>query len=89
MRTSTVTQRYAQNPKWWHLLADKRHSEAMSRYNARYNNAVYVRATDGMSCTHQFRLQDDALALCGSPYYSVSRMRWGEEATAFLALFGD
>jgi hypothetical protein len=70
------------------LIADKQHELAMALYNARYDNALYSQATGGKSNGYANALIDEALALCGSPYYRVSRRNWGPEAVGFLSQVG-
>jgi hypothetical protein len=66
---------------------DRLSSIAMKRYNARYDNHVFSMATDGKTSWYANALIDEALALCGDPYYSPSKRRYCKEAQAFLALF--
>jgi hypothetical protein len=68
-------------------MADAQHSLAMSLYNRYYDNCLYQRATTGRSPKYANALIDEALALCGSPYYKVSRRNWRAEAIDFLFRF--
>ena len=67
---------------------------AYDRYNARYNNAVYLAATEGMTIENAIALQDTALDLCEYPHSILAVLvahDFAEDATnakaAFLALF--
>ena len=60
---------------------------ADERYNERYNNDVYQKATAGKSVADSNLLIDDAMFLCGSQYYRYSETDWDEDALAFLVLF--
>jgi len=68
---------------------DEMHAEAMAKYNGRYDNAIYIAATEfpGKTVERILALQEDAMALCGSPYYHRSFLDWAPEELAFLALF--
>lgn len=72
---------------WQTTAADNRHAEATAFYNRRYNNHVYQIATQGKSIKLANALLDDAMALCGSPFYKISHRAWSETARDFLALF--
>ena len=60
---------------------------AMKRYHSRYNNELYRQATEGKSVEYANALIDEALALCGHPYYRLSRRRWAAPARAYLKLY--
>lgn len=72
-------------------------AKALAHYNARYNNDLYRAATSYMPEQSQgtipqynrcFRLQDAALAICGSPYHAIRpTTRWTAAELAFLNLF--
>jgi len=68
-------------------LAGEQVDRVMAKYGARYNNDVYLAATQGMSTEDANLLIDDALAMCGSPFYKLSETRWEPEALEFLKLF--
>ena len=70
-----------------HRLAQKLDGEAMDRYNAAYSNTHHVKATQGKSTRYANALIDEALALCGSPYYKLSNRAWSVEAQSFLERF--
>jgi hypothetical protein len=70
-----------------HRLATKQDRVAMKKYHAAYSNTHYVRATTGKSVQYANALTDEALALCGSPYYRLSNRRWSVEAQSFLERF--
>jgi len=70
-------------------LADKLHQIAMNRYNQKYNNNSFQVATNGKSSEYANALIDEALALCGSPFYKLSSRNWGSEAIAHLRKFVD
>jgi hypothetical protein len=62
-------------------MTDEAFQEALARYNAAYDNRLYLRATEGMSTEDACRLQDEAMALCGSPYHKLTyrdRTDWEE-----------
>ena len=69
------------------LQADTKHGIAQSWYNAHFDNHLYNKATVGKSAEYGCALQDDAMALCGSPYFKVSRRNWAQSALDFLARF--
>ena len=75
------------NPRM-RLQADIRHGNAQNWYNAHFKNHIYNKATMGKSAAYGCALQDDAMALCGSPYFKVSNRKWSQAALDFLALFG-
>ena len=60
---------------------------AMKRYHSCYDNELYRKATEGKSVEYANALTDEALALCGHPYYRLSRRRWAEPARAYLKLY--
>lgn len=60
---------------------------AYRRYHARYDNRLYLKATEGRSSRRANKLIDDAMAICGYPHYRLSRMDWSEDELAFLRLF--
>lgn len=68
-------------------IAAAQADRAMSHYHAHYDNAVYTKATRGMSVARANKLLDDALAICGDPHYKLSRIVWNAKARAFLTLF--
>lgn len=60
---------------------------ANKKYNANYDNVVYVKAISGKSSGYANALVDEALALCGDPHYEISNRDWSEAAANFLVLF--
>lgn len=66
---------------------DEMHVAAGARYNERYQNSVYLIATQGKSVAYCNRLIDDAMALCGCPFVKFSQKSYDPFATGFLALF--
>lgn len=65
---------------------------AMKMYHAHYNNDLYREATrlsDGTEKAVGYcnALIDEALALCGHPYYKRSGRRWCSQAIDFLQCF--
>lgn len=65
---------------------------AMKMYHAHYNNDLYREATrlsDGTEKAVGYcnALIDEALALCGHPYYKRSDRRWCSQAIDFLQCF--
>ena len=70
------------------VLARKQEIAAVERYQIRYNTATHMAATAGKITKYANALIDEALAICGSPYYKLSNRRWSKEALAYLALFG-
>ena len=67
--------------------ADEAFQAALNAYNAAYHNHVYAVATKGMTPQRACRLQDEALALCGSPYHRIGRGLHSPAQRAYLALF--
>ena len=67
---------------------DAQSARAVQRYNSCYNNVLFIGATSGKSSTYANRLIDDALALCGDPYYFFPpSRRYCAAAWRFLDLF--
>ena len=60
---------------------------AMRRYHHRFDNDAYLRAIADKSVAYANALIDEALALCGHPYYKLSRRHWARPARTFLARF--
>ena len=69
-------------------IAQLQTHDAMQRYHCRYSNHAFTRATEGKSNAYANALIDEALAICGHPYYKLSRRRWAPAARAFLEHFG-
>jgi len=69
------------------LQADIQHGLAQNWYNAHYDNHLYNKAIANKSPEYGCALQDDAMALCGSPYFKLSHRRWSPAASEFLAQF--
>lgn len=67
--------------------AEKQNEISLARYNARFDNRLYSAATAGKSNTYANALIDEALAICGNPYYKISRRAWSAKAREFLAKF--
>ena len=70
-------------------LADKQSRLAMKKYNRLYDNRLYLKATQGKSSGYANSLIDAALALCGDPYFSISRRVWSKDAIEFLQQFTE
>lgn len=69
-------------------------SAAQQRYNQFYDNVLYVLATAGYRGDYErcYALQDDAMALCGSPLHKARYDLFNPptaEETAFLMAFVD
>ena len=60
---------------------------ASRRYHARFDNDAYRTAVEGKAVAYANALTDEALALCGHPYYKLSRRHWARPAQSFLRLF--
>lgn len=60
---------------------------ATERYHACFDNQAYKAATEGKTTAYANALTGEAMALCGSPYYSSSNRAWGEAARSYLYLF--
>ena len=71
--------------KFW--LGDSQHLTAQQRYSERFDAHLYNVATARKSSVYANALIDDALAICGSPYYKLSDRRYSAEALTFLQLF--
>ena len=69
------------------MMADKQRVLSQARYNLAFSAELYDRATTGKSTVWACALQDDAMALCGSPYHKLSHRQWGNAALDFLARF--
>lgn len=72
---------------------DKQWKKAQERYNRLHNPLLYGWASldrygkEVLPAYWLSKLVDDALAICGSPYHSMSRQRWGDSAWKYLAEF--
>ena len=60
---------------------------AMRSYNLHYDNLLFQSATHDKTSKYANALIDEALALCGHPYYGISHRNWGYYASAFLEHF--
>jgi hypothetical protein len=60
---------------------------AMLRYHSHFDNERYRTATDGKSAQYANALIDEALAICGHPWYGLSHRRWSAAAQSFLKRF--
>ena len=60
---------------------------ATDLYQKYYDNVLYQVAIKGKSNRYANALIDDAFAICGDPFYQMSRRRYGEAAQAFLDAF--
>ena len=60
---------------------------AGNRYNERFDNIFYTRATKGKSTAYANTLIDEALAICRHPRYQVTHRKWSAWAERFLAEF--
>ena len=69
-------------------ISQPRAREAMQRYHARFDNAAFTRATEGKTSAYANALIDEALAICGHPWYGLSHRHWSAEAVDFLSKFG-
>lgn len=63
------------------------HDLAAALYQARFRPIAYQRATGHRSNRYANALIDDAMAICGSPYYKISQRKWPRAAVEFLELF--
>lgn len=70
-----------------YTIAEKQDIVAYTRYNTQYDNTFYKIATHKKTLKYSNSLIDEALAICGSPYYKLSRRRWSKDAINFLKLF--
>lgn len=70
-----------------YTLGNKQQETALKKYNSKFNNVTYTSATNEKSIAYCIRLQYDAIALCGSPHYRLSNIKYSKEAQAFLQLF--
>jgi hypothetical protein len=69
-------------------ISQPRAREAMQRYHARFDNLAFTAATKGKTSAYANALIDEALAICGHPWYGLSRRHWSAEAVGFLRKFG-
>jgi hypothetical protein len=69
-------------------ICQPRAREAMQRYHARYDNVAFTAATEGKTSAYANALIDEALAICGHPWYGLSHRHWSAEAVDFLRKFG-
>jgi hypothetical protein len=68
-------------------FAHPQSQRALKKYNALYDNTLLAAAKEGHDENYANLLIDDALAICGSPLYVLSRQAWDEKALRFLAQF--
>lgn len=70
-----------------HMIAQS--TQATRIYNQVYPDAnlYFKMATQDKTNRYANALIDDALAICGDPFYQVSKRRWGADARAFLRFF--
>ena len=66
---------------------DAEMTTAFKEYHSGFDNHIFGTAIVGKDSKYASDLIDDALALCGDPWHTVSRTRWNTKALAFLALF--
>ncbi len=66
-------------------------SRARSRYEQGFDQVLFddaMLSTNGVLSTERRNLLiSDAMALCGSPYHTMSRNHWGLEAWVFLTQY--
>lgn len=68
-------------------LGRNQEQAATNKYNQLYQNHVYAKAVEGKSNRYANDLINEALAVCGSPYYKLSNRNWSQEALDFLKLY--
>lgn len=68
-------------------LGRNQEQSAMNKYNNNYDNDLYRKATENKSNKYANALIDEALALCGSPFFKMSNRKWSPEAENFLNKF--
>lgn len=56
-------------------------------YQAHYDNHLYAVAIKNKTSRYANALIEDAFAICGDPFYQMSRRRYGKAAQAFLDVF--
>lgn len=64
-----------------------KHEQAKAFFESRKDLTTWTKATRGRGKSYKQALEQAALALCGSPYYALTRQRWSREAQTFLLLF--
>ena len=71
------------------LRIDQASTTASNHYHYRQHQArhAYAKATKGKSVGYCNALIDEAMAICGSPYYGVTHRKWSSHALEFLAYF--
>jgi hypothetical protein len=69
-------------------IAEAQTRKAMTRYHAYYDNDAFRHATHGKTSVYANALIDEAMAICGHPYYRLSHRHWAGEAQEFLSKFG-
>ena len=69
-------------------IAQPQARKAMQRYHACYDNVAFIKATQGKTSLYANALIDEALAICGHPWYGLSHRHWSAEAVGFLRKFG-
>jgi hypothetical protein len=70
-------------------LAESATTIANTKYNKRFDNGLFTKAIQGLSVRTSNALIDEALAICGHPFYCVSNRKWSLAAIRFLTLFDE
>jgi len=72
--------------------AEEQYNRALARFTRNLESAreFYDYAIEGKGPAYADRLRDAALAMCGSPYHSISRKaKFNGEATLFLRYMAE
>ena len=68
-------------------LGESMNQAATARYHEYFDSQAYLAAIQHTSVAYRNALLDEALAICGSPFYKLSRRQWSKAAQVFLMLF--
>lgn len=68
-------------------LACLQTKRAMNRYHRQHHSNLFDAAIKDKSNGYANALIDEAMALCGHPWYKLSHRRWGEKAKEYLWWF--
>jgi hypothetical protein len=70
-------------------LGRNQEQAAMNKYNQKFDVHFYRLAVENKSNRYANDLINEALALCGHPFYRMSNREWSQEAQDFLAKFAE
>lgn len=66
---------------------DRQSYAATTTYQKHYDSALFNAVTAGKTSRYGNALIDDALAICGDPWFQMSNRRYSQKAEDFLDIF--